>query len=173
MTNTVTNTVANTVRNTVRKAVRNRKLQVLLGPVVAIVMFAGAVQMASLLMSGEYRSPSRVPVETVDQTPRIAGLADEAEEAAEEGPDEASTRKPSTGRSRSLAVVWRSGRSRSYTCCSRRSSLPWPLFAFIIEVIGYKTGDPRYDPARSRVHEAPLRLLLAHGDPRSVSSRSC
>ena len=76
--------MTNTVMNAVRKAVRNRKLQVLLGPVVAIVMFAGAVQMASLLMSGEYRSPARAPLETVDQTPRVAGLADEAEDAAAE-----------------------------------------------------------------------------------------
>ena len=44
--------------NTLRKAVRNRKLQVLLGPVAAIVMFAGAFQMASLLMSG---STDRLP----------------------------------------------------------------------------------------------------------------
>ena len=136
--------MTNTAMDTVRKAVRNRKLQVLLGPVVAIVMFVGAVQMASLLMSGEYRSPSRAPVETVDQTPRAAGLADEAEEAAE----------------LALATPYEEAEYREFPVVGSRVAI-WvvaqlhllfaafvlavPMFAFIIEVIGYKTGDRRYD----------------------------
>ena len=136
--------MTNTVTNTVRKAVRNRKLQVLLGPVAAIVMFAGAVQMASLLMSGEYRAPSRVPAETVDQTPRVAGLADEAEDAAEQARttlyEEAEYRTfPVVG---SRVAIWAVAQLHLLFAAF---VLAVPLFAFIIEVIGYKTGDPRYD----------------------------
>ena len=43
-----------------------------------------------------------------------------------------------------------------------------PIFAFIIEVIGYKTGDRAIRPARARVHKAAVRLLLAHRDLRCV-----
>ena len=130
--------------NMLRNAVRNRKLQVLLGPVAAIVMFAGAFQMASLLMSGEYRAPSRVPVETVDQTPRVAGLADEAEDAAEEARtrlyEEAEYRTfPIVG---SRVAIWAVAQLHLLFAAF---VLAVPLFAFIIEVIGYKTGDPRYD----------------------------
>ena len=123
---------------------RNRKLQVLLGPVLAIVMFAGAVQMASLLMSGEYRAPSRVSVETLDQTPRVAGLADEAEDAAEQARttlyEEAEYRTfPVVG---SRVAIWAVAQLHLLFAAF---VLAVPLFAFIIEVIGYKTGDPRYD----------------------------
>ena len=136
--------MTNTVTNIVRNAVRNRKLQVLLGPVAAIVMFAGAFQMASWLMSGEYRAPSRVPVETLDQTPRVAGLADEAEDAAEEARtrlyEEAAYRTfPVVG---SRVAIWAVAQLHLLFAAF---VLAVPLFAFIIEVIGYKTGDPRYD----------------------------
>ncbi len=136
--------MTNTVTNALRNAVRNRKLQVLLGPVAAIVMFAGAVQMASLLMSGEYRSPSRAPLETVDQTPRVAGLADEAEDAAEQARttlyEEAEYRTfPVVG---SRVAIWAVAQLHLLFAAF---VLAVPLFAFIIEVIGYKTGDPRYD----------------------------
>ena len=136
--------MTNTVTNIVRNAVRNRKLQVLLGPVAAIVMFAGAFQMASLLMSGEYRSPSGVPAETVDQTPRVAGLADEAEDAAEQARttlyEEAEYRTfPVVG---SRVAIWAVAQLHLLFAAF---VLAVPLFAFIIEVIGYKTGDRRYD----------------------------
>ena len=134
--------MTNTVTNAVRKAVKNRKLQVLLGPVAAIVMFAGAVQMASLLMSGEYRSPSRA--EIVDQTPRVAGLVDEAEDAAEQDRtrlyEEAEYRTfPVVG---SRVAIWAVAQLHLLFAAF---VLAVPLFAFIIEVIGYKTGDSRYD----------------------------
>ena len=60
-------------------------------------------------------------------------------------PRRSPTRRPSTGRFPSSEAAWPSGRSRSFTCCSRRSSLPFPIFALIVEAIGYKTGDMRYD----------------------------
>jgi hypothetical protein len=62
--------------------VKNRKLLVLLGPIFVLVMFAGVIKTASWLMSREYRDTYRAPAATVDQTPRAAGLADEAAAAA-------------------------------------------------------------------------------------------
>ena len=38
----------------------------------------------------------------------------------------------------------------------------------MIEAIGYKTGDKRYDRLALRVHEAPLGVVLAHRDLRRV-----
>ncbi len=57
--------------------VTNRKLLVLLGPVVAVVMFAAAVKMASGLMSREYQEPSSPPSVTVGAPPGAEGLAAE------------------------------------------------------------------------------------------------
>jgi cytochrome bd-type quinol oxidase subunit 1 len=132
------------VTNIVRKAVKNRKVQILLGPVAAIVMFAAVAQMASSLMSREYRAPSRAPAETVDQTPRDAGLADEAEDAVERARtriyEEAEYRTfPVVG---SRVAIWAVAQLHLLFAAF---VLAVPLFAFIIEVIGYKTGDPRYD----------------------------
>ena len=55
----------------------NRKLQFLLGPVLVLVLFGAVVQMASWLMSREYKEPYGAPATTADTTPRVAGLADE------------------------------------------------------------------------------------------------
>ena len=43
-----------------------------------------------------------------------------------------------------------------------------PIFAFIVEAIGYKTGGRALRPARARVHEAPLGVVLADRDVRGV-----
>ena len=88
--------------------------------------------MASLLMSGEYRAPSRVPAETVDQTPRVAGLADEAEDAAEEARttlyEEAEYRTfPVVG---SRVAIWAVAQLHLLFAAF---VLAVPLFAFIIE----------------------------------------
>ena len=52
--------------NRVKNLAQNRKLQLILGPVAALVMFAAVVWMASQLMSREYRDPYRAPAATVD-----------------------------------------------------------------------------------------------------------
>jgi len=54
----------------------NRKLLVLLGPVVALGMFGMTVMMASSLMNREYKMPYRASAQAADQTPRAAGVAD-------------------------------------------------------------------------------------------------
>ena len=130
--------------NAVGKAVRNRKLQVLLGPVAALVMFAGAVQTASWLMSREYKDPYRAPSATVDPTPRAAGVADEAAAAAAQAQAkpyvEAEYRTfPVVG---SRVAIWAIAQLHLLFAAF---VLAVPIFAFIVEAIGYKTGDRRYD----------------------------
>jgi cytochrome bd ubiquinol oxidase subunit I len=122
----------------------NRKLLILIGPVVAIVMFIGAVQMASWLMSQEYDAPYRAPVEAVDPTPRAQGLGDEAaaaEQAARAKPyEEAEYRRfPVVG---SRVAIWIVAQLHLLFAAF---VLAVPMFAIIIEAIGYKTGDLRYD----------------------------
>src|SRR5437763_354937 len=107
-------------------------------------MFAGAVKMASWVMSREYRDTYRAPVATVDQTPRAAGLADEASAAAKQIQDkpyvEAEYRAfPVVG---SRVAIWAVAQLHLLFAAF---VLAIPIFAFIIEVIGYKTGDLRYD----------------------------
>jgi cytochrome bd-type quinol oxidase subunit 1 len=122
----------------------NRKVRILLGPVLALVMFGATVQMASWLMSREYTEPYRAPAATVDQTPRAAGLADES--ADEEA--------------RARATIYEEAEYRTFPVVGSRVAI-WavaqlhllfaafvlavPLFAIIIEIIGYRTKDLRYD----------------------------
>jgi cytochrome bd ubiquinol oxidase subunit I len=122
----------------------NRKLLVLLGPVAALVMFGATVKMASSLMSREYREPYRARAETVDPTPRASGLADEAAAAdkkAQEKPyQEAEYRTfPIVG---SRVAIWSVAQLHLLFAAF---VLAVPIFAFIVEAIGYKTGDLRYD----------------------------
>ena len=67
--------------NGVMNGAMNRKVLVLLGPVAGLIMFAGAVWMASMLVNREYREPYRAPVAAVDPTPRGEGLAAERADA--------------------------------------------------------------------------------------------
>ncbi len=122
----------------------NRKLLALIGPVVVLVMFGGTVRMVSWLMSQEYRDAYRAPVATVDPTPRAEGLAAEKAEAdskAEATPyTEAEYRAfPVVG---SRVAIWVVAQLHLLFAAF---VLAVPIFAIIIEAIGYKTGDPRYD----------------------------
>ena len=108
----------------VMNGVMNRKLLVLLGPVAGLVMFAARSRWPRTLMSREYKEPYRAPAATVDATPRAEGLAAEKADA-EARPRQSPTWRPSTGPFPSSGAAWPSGRSRSSTCCSRRSSLPF------------------------------------------------
>ncbi len=123
----------------------NRKVLILLGPVAGIVMFIGAVWMGSRLVSrNEYKDTYRAPAATVDATPRAGGLAaekTEAETKAKAKPyEEVEYRSfPIVG---SRVAIWSVAQLHLLFAAF---VLAVPLFAFIIEVIGYKTGDPRYD----------------------------
>ncbi len=122
----------------------NRKLLVLLGPVAVLVMFAGTVQMASWLMSREYKEPYGAPAATVDRTPRAAGLAEEAAATAkqlEAKPyEEVEYRTfPGVG---SRVAIWAVAQLHLLFAAF---VLAVPIFALILETIGYATGDSRYD----------------------------
>jgi cytochrome bd ubiquinol oxidase subunit I len=124
--------------------VMNRKLLFVLGPVTGVVMFAAVVMIATFLTDREYREPYRAPSAVVDPTPRVEGLAAEraaAEAAARATPYvEAEYRTfPVVG---SRVAIWAVAQLHLLFAAF---VLAVPLFAFIIEVIGYKTGDLRYD----------------------------
>jgi cytochrome bd ubiquinol oxidase subunit I len=123
---------------------RNKKLLFVLGPVTGLVMFGAVLLVATFLTNREYREPDRVPVTAVDQTPRATGLADEksaAEAAAKSKPYvEAEYRRfPLVG---SRVAIWAVAQLHLLFAAF---VLAVPIFALIIEVIGYKTGDIRYD----------------------------
>jgi hypothetical protein len=122
----------------------NRKMLFILGPLTVLVMFGAVVWMASQLMSREYRDPYRVPSATVDATPRTEGLAAEradAETKAKATPyAEVEYRTfPIVG---SRVAIWAVAELHLLFAAF---VLAVPIFAIIIEVIGYKTGDQRYD----------------------------
>jgi cytochrome d ubiquinol oxidase subunit I len=124
--------------------VKNRTLRRFLGPLVVLVMFAGVVKMASALMSREYRDADRAPSATMDQTPGAAGPANQASAAAKQDPDkpyqEAQYRTfPIVG---SRVAIWAVAQLHLLFAAF---VLAVPIFAFIVEVIGYKTKDRRYD----------------------------
>src|SRR6266511_583722 len=122
----------------------NRKLLAVLGPLTVLVRFGATVKMVSSLLSHEYRDAYRVPAATVDVTPRATGLADEKAEAERQAKAkvyvEAEYRTfPIVG---SRVAIWAVAQLHLLFAAF---VLAVPIFAFIIEVIGYKTGDPRYD----------------------------
>jgi len=122
----------------------NRKLLVLLGPVVALGMFGMTVMMASSLMNREYKMPYRASAQAADQTPRAAGVADEAAAAAKQAQDKPYTEAeyrtfPVIG---SRVAIWMVAQLHLLFAAF---VLAVPIFAFIVEAIGYKTGDIRYD----------------------------
>jgi cytochrome bd-type quinol oxidase subunit 1 len=122
----------------------NRKLLFIFGPVTGIVMFAAVMWMASTLISREYKEPYRVPGVTVDTTPRAEGLTAEtadAEAKAKAKPyEEVEYRTfPVVG---SRVAIWAVAQLHLLFAAF---VLAVPIFAFILEVIGYKTGDQRYD----------------------------
>jgi cytochrome d ubiquinol oxidase subunit I len=125
-------------------ALKNRKVLFLLGPVLGLLMFAATVKMVSVVLSREYRDPYRAPAATVDQTPRATGLADEAAAATKEAQatpyTEAEYRRfPLVG---SRVAIWAVAQLHLLFAAF---VLAVPIFALIIEAIGWKTGDKRYD----------------------------
>lgn len=130
--------------NGVMNGVMNRRLLFVAGPATGVVMFAVVVFIATFLTSREYRDPYRVPAATVDATPRMDGITAERAEAEAQAKAkpyvEAEYRAfPVVG---SRVAIWAVAQLHLLFAAF---VLAVPLFAFIIEVIGYKTGDLRYD----------------------------
>ena len=142
-----------------RGSVTNRKLLVLLGPVVGVVMFVAAVKMAS----GSYRPPTAAPAATAS-VQEAAGQKPAAEAKPAPKPyEEAQYRTfPVVGSRVAIWVV---------------AQLHLLFAAFVLAVPDlrvHRRGDRLQDrrhalrPARPRVHEAALGLVLAHRDVRRV-----
>ena len=124
--------------------VLNRKLLFLVGPITGLVMFGAVLVVATFLTNREYKEPYRAPAAIVDPTPRVEGMAAEraaAEAAAKATPyAEAEYRTfPIVG---SRVAIWAVAQLHLLFAAF---VLAVPIFAIIIEVIGYKTGDLRYD----------------------------
>jgi cytochrome bd ubiquinol oxidase subunit I len=132
------------VTNGVKSSAMSRKVLFLLGPVTGLVMFAGVVIIATFLTNREYRDVYRAPAEIADTTPRVEGLA--AETAAAEAKAKATPYAEAEYRTfpiiGSRVAIWAVAQLHLLFAAF---VLAVPLFAFIIEVIGYKTGDLRYD----------------------------
>src|SRR5688500_4761926 len=125
-------------------AMKNRKLLVLLGPVLGLVMFAAVAKTVSVILSREYKQPYGAPAAAADPTPRAEGIAAEkaeAEKKAQATPYvEAEYRRfPIVG---SRVAIWAVAQLHLLFAAF---VLAVPIFAFIIEAIGYKTGEKRYD----------------------------
>ena len=146
---------------------KNRKLLVLLGPVLGLLMFAGTVKMAS-----------------VADEPRVQGalrrsFRDRGPNAPRRGNGRRGVRRGQTGRGEALCggrvpeVSRRrkprghlGGRAASPAVCGVRPCRP----DLRVHHRGDRLQDGRFAirPARARVREAPLRVLLAHRDLRSM-----
>ena len=124
--------------------VANRKLLFVLGPVTGLVMFGAVVLIATFLTNREYREPYRAPAAVVDPTPRAAGL--EAERAAAETAARAKPYVEAEYRAfpvvGSRVAIWAVAQLHLLFAAF---VLAVPIFAVLIEAIGYKTGDQRYD----------------------------
>jgi len=117
---------------------------------IALLLLAGILALAAVgrivayLVSHEYRMPERVEQGQADTTPRAQGIADENaanEKKAMETPyvEPEYRQFPVIG---SRTAVWVMAQLHLLFAAF---VLAVPLFAFIIEAIGWKTGDRRYD----------------------------
>jgi len=133
------------VTDGVAKAAGSRKLGFVFGPILGLVMFAVVVWTASRFVNSyEYKDAYRPPAATADATPRAAGI--EAEQAAAEKQAKATPYAEAEYRTfpvvGSRVAIWAVAQLHLLFAAF---VLAVPMFAFIIEVIGYKTKDVRYD----------------------------
>ena len=135
---------------------------------VALALAACASGSSRFVLSREYRSPLPRRTRPPQATPRDQGLADEAAAETEGRPREAVRGGRATGRFPvvgSRVAVWVLAQLHLLFAAF---VLAVPIFALIIEFIGYRTGDKRYDRAGPRVHQAAVGVVLAHRDLRRV-----
>jgi cytochrome bd ubiquinol oxidase subunit I len=121
-------------------ALMNHKKLVLLGTVAALVLIVGSLRIAGR----EQGQPAQAPAATAAPTPGAAPSAAEqaeAEKKAKSKPyEEAQYRTfPVVG---SRVAIWAVAQLHLLFAAF---VLAVPIFAFIVEAIGYKTGDLRYD----------------------------
>ena len=128
----------------------NRTLLILLGPVAGLAMFAGSVSMASSLASRMAQQPAAAPAPAAQADARPGGTA-----TAEAGRRDAAPRprrpRPKPYEEAQYRAVPRVGSRVAIWMVAQLHLLfaafvlAIPIFALIVEAIGYKTGDLRYD----------------------------
>lgn len=120
----------------------DKRLLIAVAAVVAIgLAVVGAIQVSSYLVESEYAAPARGADDVV---PRAQGLTDEAVTAEEKAQAKAYEEEeyrqfPIIG---SRVMVWMLAQLHLLFAAF---VLAVPMFALIIEFIGYKSGDQRYD----------------------------
>jgi cytochrome bd ubiquinol oxidase subunit I len=139
------------------RAVTNRTLLILLGPVAGLAMFAGSVAMASSLASRMAQRPAQATVTAAQATPPATAPqappgAGEQQPLAPATPGPAATPAPTkpyedaqyraVPRVGSRVAIWVIAQLHLLFAAF---VLAIPIFAIIVEAIGYKTGDMRYD----------------------------
>jgi cytochrome bd-type quinol oxidase subunit 1 len=120
-----------------------KRLLILLGLVVVLAAGLGIVYLAgSFLLESEYKAPTQS--DAAETTPRDRGIVDE--QAAEDARAQALVYEPPEYRKfpvvGSRVAVWVLAQLHLLFAAF---VLAVPMFAFIIEAIGYFTGDKRYD----------------------------
>ena len=121
-----------------------RTLLILLGPVAGLAMFVGSVAMASSLASRMAQQPAPTPAAAAQAPPGGEQQSLPAPAAAQPAPakpyEEAQYRAvPKVG---SRVAIWMVAQLHLLFAAF---VLAIPIFALIVEAIGYKTGDMRYD----------------------------
>jgi len=117
----------------------------ILGIVVVLVLgLIGVWRVSSYLVENEYRSPDRPADRQIDETPRARALTDEARETEEKAlaqpyVEDEYRKFPKIG---SRVAVWILAQLHLFFAAF---VLAVPIFAVIIEFIGYFTGEKRYD----------------------------
>jgi cytochrome bd-type quinol oxidase subunit 1 len=124
--------------------VKNQKLLIAIGGVLALLALVATVRLGTYLVRHEYKSPDRAAAAAPDATPREKGIADEksaAEQADKAKPYVEAEYRPFP-RMGSRVAVWIVAQLHLLFAAF---VLAVPIFALIIEYIGYRTGDKRYD----------------------------
>ena len=119
-------------------ALINRRLLVLLGAIAALVLLTGLARTASAMSDfQEPQAPAAAPAAQAGAKPEAA---DQAKQNADKPYEEVAYRRfPVVG---SRVAIWSVAQLHLLFAAF---VLAVPIFAFIVEAIGYKTGDVRYD----------------------------
>jgi cytochrome bd-type quinol oxidase subunit 1 len=126
-----------------------RTLLVLLGSVAALVMIAGATTTSAMADLGEYQEASRARSAILAGMTVVAQQAEAPAAAPQTGAPETAKPQPYVEAEYrrfpvigSRVAIWAVAQLHLLFAAF---VLAVPIFAFIVEAIGYKTGDPRYD----------------------------
>jgi hypothetical protein len=125
--------------------VTSTRLKIVAGAVLAVLALVATARVAVYMVGKhEYKDPERVAPSSVDTTPRAQGLTDEAaaqtkKDAAKPYAEAEYRAFPKIG---SRVAIWIVAQLHLLFAAF---VLAVPIFALIIEFIGYKTKDKRYD----------------------------